>query len=222
MSCIINVNAAAFRQALSSALLFVDSKHGSENMSQICLHLKDGEEILTVSSMDGHGFYHQQVPLAFCEGNDGKMQAASLPRGEGAFCDVGQLLLNQQAAAAILKMLPGKKCAGFLTFEVTPSDKLQYRQNVCFTGPDNTSYSFTAIVTAFPDYTAFFTRAKANKDARTTPQGRIFPIAEFARIAKALPEKFFNVFLGGDHDGPCLVEQGDNISIVFMPGKWAA
>lgn len=217
----IHVDPTAFRQALASALLFV-SKDSFNVLNNICLHIET-KTTFTVNSLDGHGFYRQRLPLLSAKdtADGGETVPPSLPNGESAWAEKGQLLIPAQSAEAILKLLPKKAKKGFTTLEVTPSNKLAYKQEVRFTGPDGSTFTFTASRMGYPDYAQFLSRVRKLKETPTTIQGHTFPAGEFARIAKALPEKFFNIYLGDSREAPCLAEQGETV-IMYMPAKIAA
>jgi hypothetical protein len=216
-----------FRQALASALLYAP-KPGTwavpEGMSHICLHIEDGDTRLSVNALDNHGFYRHLLPLFRDTDRDGQEigPVPSLPDGCFAWKDRGQLLLPLDAVATMLKMIP-KRAVRPLTLEVThtpttPTEK--GGQEVRFIGPDGTTYTFSTKLLDFPDYSLFLSRALANKDALNVPQVRSFPAKEFVRIGKALPDKeFFYTYWGPKTGSPCLIEYGQDITIVYMPGK---
>lgn len=215
----ITLPAADFRQALSSALLYVGGLAGGP-LAFICLHYQEKTLAATINALDGHGFYQQTLRVAQAEPSP----EYSLPRGENIFSDYGQLLIPQDAAKALSKFIPkNAKGSILLEIELKPSPKpgvAAYHETRCTYG-SSSSYTFHGVIQDFPDYRKFVTVALTNKDEANIPQGRVFPAREFARIGKALASgDFFHTYWAKSQDGPCLLEYGENIRIVYMPGKW--
>ncbi|MDL2272818.1 hypothetical protein LJC23_07305 [Desulfovibrio sp. OttesenSCG-928-I05] len=218
----ISLYAAPFRDTLSAALLFAAVKETpADALYHICLDHTQGADEITLCALDGHGFYHKRLPLAEVltdqQDADGVYIPAvqSLPKqSEGA----GRLLIPASAASIIVKMLP-KRGNGRVTLEIVASET---KYTVTFTGPDGMRYEFDAHRLYYPDYNAFFQKALANKDQLSVPQGRAFSIKDFARIAKAIPDTFFNVYFGPEQTSPCLIEYGSDLSIVFMAASHMA
>lgn len=210
--------AAEFRQALNAALLY--TTNDDARCANICLHYQRGEPYATINALDGHGFYQQIIKCNMAEAN----KKWSLPAGSGSFSNIGQLLISQDAAKAMLKLI-SKSAKGDILLEVTfkPSSapgSVAYHTVNCSSG-DNVCYSFQAVIDTFTDYNPLFARALEAKNEANITQGRAFPVKEFARIVKALaPGSIFRTYWPKDRSGICLLECGENVRILFMPCKW--
>lgn len=216
----LNLPAAEFRQALNAALLY--TSNDDARCANICLHYQRGEPYATINALDGDGFYQQIINCNMAEAD----KKWSLPAGSGAFSNIGQLLIPQDAAKAMLKLIP-KSAKGDLTLEVTfkpgsaPGSAAYHTVN-CSYG-DNVCYSFQAVIDAFTDYNPLFDRALEAKNATNIIQGRAFLVKEFARIGKALaPGSIFRTYWPKDRSGICLLECGENVRILYMAGRWEA
>lgn len=212
--------AAEFRQALNAALLYIDNDH--PNCANICLHYQQGETYAFINALDGHGLYQQIIKCNMGEAN----KKWSLPAGSGVFSNIGQLLIPQDAAKAILKIIP-KSAKGDILLEVAfkPSSApgtAAYHAVRCSYG-DNICYNFQAVIGEFTNYNPLFARALEVKNEVNIIQGRALPFKEFARIGKALiPGSIFRTYWSKDRSGICLLECGENVRILYMPSIWEA
>lgn len=213
--------ASELRQALKAALLFTDSR-GLTDCANICLHYPTGGTEATINALDGVGFYQQIIRC-----NQEKSSATwSLPLGSSTFSNIGQLLIPQDAAKTMVRLIP-KVAKSIVHLEVASKPGAEpgseaYHE-VRLTYASNAYYTFRAEINDFPNYPHCLTQALENKDASTIPQGRAFPAKEFARIGKALaPDAVFRTYWPQKRDGICLLEWGENIRILYMPARWPA
>lgn len=204
----ITFNADAFRQALSSALCCASKPKKDMYTSRICIHHIAWMEKAQIISLDNHVLFYQEITVF----NDEAV--STLPVGNVHWSNTtGQLLLSNETAQQILKLIPAKPL-GTITF--TSNDAGE----ATFSGSHNIpTFAFNAVKDSFPDYRNLLDKGGWQKNHATTPQGRCYSVPSFTKIMKALlPYGSFDIYPGVNKGDLTYIEVEDGeIKMVVMP-----